>query len=180
MSIMFYLIIVLAGANDILATHFDLSINAITQFFRAALFIAPPITFYVTKRICLGLQRKDRELVLYGHESGRIVGSADGQYAEVHRPLDEPETWLRVQHDVHRPLEIEPAEDERGVRRPGYRADKLRQRVSRFFFEERVEPPTPAEVAAASQTVISEQVDGAADRSAIEAEEKAEAPITAE
>lgn len=180
MSIMFYVIIVLAGANDILATHFDLSINAVTQFFRGALLIAPPLTFYVTKRICLGLQRRDRDLVLYGHESGRIVRSADGQYAEVHRPLDEHETWLRVNYVVHRPLEIEPAEDERGVRRPGYRADKLRQRVSRFFFEERVEPPTPAEVAAASQTVISEQVEGAADGSAIEAEEKAEAPITAE
>jgi len=170
MSIMFYFIIVLAGANDILATHFDLSINAITQFFRAALFIAPPLTFYVTKRICLGLQRKDRELVLYGHESGRIVRSADGEYAEVHRPLDEHEVWLRVQHDVNRPLEIEPEEDARGVRRPGYRRDKLRQRVSRFFFEDRVEPPTPAEVAAASRTVVSEQVGAAEEAPAITAD----------
>src|SRR5690625_257383 len=164
MSIMFYFIIVLAGANDILATHFDLSINAITQFFRAALLIAPPITFYVTKRICLGLRRRDRDLVLYGHESGRIVRSAEGAYAEVHRTLDEHERWILVQHDVHRPLEIEPAEDERGVRRPGHRRDKLRQRRSRFFFEQPVVVPTPAvvapaEVAAANRTVITEEVE---------------------
>lgn len=157
MSIAFYLIIVLAGANDIIATHFDLSINAITQFFRTALFVVPPLAFYVTKRICLGLQRKDRDLALYGHESGRIVRSATGEYAEVHTPLTEHERWILVQHDSYRPLEIEPEYDEQGVRRKGYRKDKMRYRVSKFFFEERVEPPTPAEVAAASGTVVTAQ-----------------------
>ncbi|GAA3820231.1 cytochrome bc1 complex cytochrome b subunit [Cellulomonas soli] len=144
-----FFILILAGSNDLIATHFHLSINDITWTFRVLLFAAPAFTFWITKRICLGLQRKDRELVLHGHETGRVVRFASGEYIEVHRPLDEHERWLRVQHSPTRPIEIEPAEDSRGVRRKGYRLDAIRQRVSRVFYEDRVEPVTPAELAAA-------------------------------
>ena len=144
-----FVILILAGSNDLIATHFDLSINDIIQALRVLLFVAPASAFWITKRICLGLQRRDRELVLHGHETGRIVRFAHGEYVEVHRPLDEDERWLRVQHETRRPLEIEPAEDSRGVRRKGYRADRFRQRISRLFFDDRVEPVTPAELAAA-------------------------------
>ncbi len=142
-------ILVLAGSNDLIATQFMMSINQITWAFRVLIFVGPVIAFWATKRICLSLQRKDRELVLHGHETGRIVRFANGEYIEVHRPLDEQERWLRVGHDVQRPLEIDPPEDARGVRRKGYKADKRAQRLSRFFFEDRVEPVTPAELAAA-------------------------------
>ena len=144
-----FFVLILAGSNDLLATHFDLAINDITNVFRALLFVAPVVAFWATKRIALGLQRKDRELVLHGHETGRIVRFAHGEYVEVHKPLDDYERWLRVQHEPRRPIEILPAEDERGVRRKGYRRDLLRQRVSRFFYEDRVEPVTPRELAAA-------------------------------
>lgn len=144
-----FFILVLAGSNDLIATHFHLSINDITWTFRVLIFLGPWFAFWITKRICLSLQRKDRELVLHGHETGRIVRFASGEYIEVHKPLDEHERWLRVGHEPRRPIEIEPAEDSRGVRRPGYRKDKLRQRVSRMFYEDRIEPVTPAELAAA-------------------------------
>jgi ubiquinol-cytochrome c reductase cytochrome b subunit len=144
-----FVILVLAGSNDLIATHFHLSINDITWVFRVLIFVGPWFAFWVTKRICLGLQRKDRELVLHGHETGRIVRFASGEYIEVHKPLDAHERWIRVQHDAIRPLEIEPAEDSRGVRRKGYRVDRLRQRISKVFYEDRVEPVTPAELAAA-------------------------------
>ena len=144
-----FFILVLAGSNDLIATHFHLSINDITWVFRFLLFLGPWFAFWVTKRVCLGLQRKDRELVLHGHETGRIVRFASGEYIEVHKPLDAHERWIRVQHDGIRPLEIEPAEDSRGVRRKGYRIDRVRQRISKVFYEDRVEPVTPAELAAA-------------------------------
>jgi ubiquinol-cytochrome c reductase cytochrome b subunit len=143
-----FFILVLAGSNDLIATHFHLSINDITWAFRVLIFLGPWFAFWVTKRICLGLQRKDRELVLHGHETGRIVRFANGEYIEVHKPLDAHERWLRVQHDAIRPLEIEPAEDSRGVRRKGYTLDRMRQRLSETFYEDRVEPVTPAELAA--------------------------------
>jgi len=143
-----FFILALAGSNDLIATHFHLSINDITWAFRVLIFVGPWLSFVITKRICLGLQRKDRELVLHGHETGRIVRFASGEYIEVHKPLDAHERWLRVQHEAIRPLEIEPAEDSRGVRRKGYALDRIRQRVSQVFYEDRVEPVTPAELAA--------------------------------
>ncbi|WP_036959905.1 cytochrome b [Promicromonospora kroppenstedtii] len=144
-----FIILALAGSNDLIATHFALSINAITWVFRILFFVGPVFAYYVTKRICLGLQRKDRELVLHGHESGRIVRFANGEYIEVHTPLDEQERWLRVNYDAPAPLTIAPKTDARGVKRKGYGADKRWQGLSRFFYEDRVSPVTPAEVAAA-------------------------------
>jgi ubiquinol-cytochrome c reductase cytochrome b subunit len=142
-------VLILAGSNDLISTQFAMSINDITWTFRVLLFVLPAVTFWATKRICLGLQRKDRELVLHGHESARIVRFDNGEYVEVHTPLDEQERWLRVHHEPRRPVPLLPAEDARGVRRPGYRKDALRSRVSRFFYQDRVEPVTPAELAAA-------------------------------
>lgn len=164
-----FFVLILAGSNDLIATHFHLSINDITWTLRVMLFVAPAFAFWITKRICLSLQRKDRELVLHGHETGRIVRFASGEYIEVHKPLDEHERWLRVQHEPRRPLEIEPAEDSRGVRRPGYRKDKLRQRVSRMFYEDRVEPVTPAELSAAQSHGDHDALPGAAEHPEVEA-----------
>ncbi|HEY8717872.1 ubiquinol-cytochrome c reductase cytochrome b subunit [Pengzhenrongella sp.] len=144
-----FIVLILAGSNDLIATAFRLSIYDITWTFRALFFVGPVLAFWITKRIALGLQRRDRELVLHGHETGRIVRFAHGEYIEVHRPLDDHERWLRVNYTVRRPLEIAPEFDSRGVRRKGYRVDVLRQRLSKVFYEDRIEPVTPAELAAA-------------------------------
>jgi ubiquinol-cytochrome c reductase cytochrome b subunit len=149
MAIVFYGILWANGGNDIIATTFRVSINDLMWIFRFGLILLPPLAFWVTKRICLGLQRKDREIALHGRETGRIVRTADGEYFEVHEPLSDEDRWLLVQHDSYRPLELPPDEDENGVRRPGARKDRLRQKLSRFYFEDRVEPATPAEIAAA-------------------------------
>ncbi|PWJ49875.1 menaquinol-cytochrome c reductase cytochrome b subunit precursor [Quadrisphaera granulorum] len=140
-ALVFYVVMALAATNDLVATHFHISINDMTYVLRTLFFVGPPIAFWVTKRICLGLQRRDRELALHGRESGRIVRTADGEYFEVHEPLDVYERWNLVQH-----------EDEVVVPLPQGRAttlDKLRARLSAFFFEDRIAPVTPAELEAA-------------------------------
>lgn len=142
-----FIILALAGSNDLIATHFAMSINTITWIFRVAFFVAPVFAFMVTKRICLALQRKDRELVLHGHEAARLVRFESGEVIEVHKPLSDQERWLRVNYQAHAPLVIEPGEDARGVRRKDYAADKRWQALSRFFYEDRIEPVTPAEIA---------------------------------
>ncbi|GMA33978.1 hypothetical protein GCM10025876_01820 [Demequina litorisediminis] len=83
--------------------------------------------------------------MLHGHETGTIVRHEDGEYIEVHQPLDEQEVWLRVSHDDIAPLELEPEYNENGVRRPGYRWDRFKQALSRFYYEERISPVTKAE-----------------------------------
>jgi ubiquinol-cytochrome c reductase cytochrome b subunit len=149
MAIVFYILLLIGGGNDIIATHFMMSINDITNALRLLVFVAPPLAYWVTKRICLGLQRKDREKVLHGRETGRVFRTAEGEVFELHEPLNEYDRWLLVQHETGRPAELAPPTDDNGVRRPGASSDTWRRRISRFYFEDRVEPVTPAELEAA-------------------------------
>src|SRR5690606_30724543 len=125
--IVFYITMVIEGSNDIVAVMFGLSINDITIFMRFGVFILPVAAFWITKRLCLGLQRKDRELVLHGHETGRIVRHEHGEFIEVHEPLTDQELWVRVSYDNRKPLELEPEENEFGVRRKNYRWLRFRR-----------------------------------------------------
>jgi ubiquinol-cytochrome c reductase cytochrome b subunit len=144
-----YGVLMFAAGNDLMAIKLHLSINDITHILRAAFFIAPPIMYWVTKRICLSLQRRDRDLVLHGRETGRILRTAEGRFYEHHEPLDEFTRWNLVQHEQLRPVELEAATDENGVASPTARKDRARARLSRFYFTDRVEPVTPRELEAA-------------------------------
>jgi ubiquinol-cytochrome c reductase cytochrome b subunit len=150
MAISFYLLLWAGGGNDIIATHFRMSINDISNTLRVLVFAVPPLVFIVTKRVCLGLQRRDRDVVLHGVETGRVVRLPSGEFFEVHEPLAEQDRWILLQHDTHRPLPAPATTDEHGVRTPHSRAQRLRSRLSGFWFEDRIEGVTPAELAAAS------------------------------
>ena len=141
-ALVFYLAISLAATNDIIATHFDMSINDLTYVFRTMAIFGPPLAFWITKRVCMGLQRRDRDLALHGRESGRIVRTADGEYFEVHEPLAPAERWALVQQEEIRPLELDPSVKHSPV-------EKVRARLSSWFFEDRVTPVTPHELEAA-------------------------------
>jgi ubiquinol-cytochrome c reductase cytochrome b subunit len=87
MSITFYVVLLAAGGNDIFATTFHLSIQAEIWFFRVALFVLPPIMFKITKRICLGLQHHDEQMLHHGRETGIIRRLPSGEFIEVEEPL---------------------------------------------------------------------------------------------
>src|SRR3954465_1229889 len=88
-----------AGGNDILATHFHWSLNSITYFMRAAIFIVPAIVFYLTRRWCIGLQRSDSDRLLHGYETGIIMRSPEGGYSERHLPISETSAYtLTARH----------------------------------------------------------------------------------
>ncbi|MGL4172851.1 MAG: cytochrome bc1 complex cytochrome b subunit [Actinomycetota bacterium] len=148
MAIAFYVLMWAGGGNDLIAIVFGLSINDMTNVLRIAVFAIPPLVFVITKRICLGLQRRDRERALHGTETGRIVRKPDGEFIEVHQPLTPDERWLLVQHDTHLPLPAPAETDAYGVRSPGYQRERLRAKLSSFWFEDRIEPVTPSELAA--------------------------------
>lgn len=68
-----------------------------TWIFRIGFFVAPVMAFVVTRRICLGLQRRDQQVLEEGVESGLIMLRPDGSYAERHvRPPEETEAVLNV------------------------------------------------------------------------------------
>jgi quinol-cytochrome oxidoreductase complex cytochrome b subunit len=91
---LFYGILWGAASADIVSTEFSVSFEAIITTLQVALVIGPPLAFEVTRRVCIGLQRKDREIALHGHETGRIVRTPNGGYAEIHQPADEAERAL--------------------------------------------------------------------------------------
>jgi ubiquinol-cytochrome c reductase cytochrome b subunit len=148
MALTFYTLLWIGGGNDIVATHLKLSINDITYTLRLLVIALPPLVFMATKRICLGLQRKDREKVLHGRETGVLVRSEVGEYFEVHAPLEPQAQWVLVQHEVIRPKELEASIEGNGAKRRG-KGSGFRRRLAKFYFEDRVEPVTPTELAEA-------------------------------
>ncbi len=158
MAIVFYSLLWIGGGNDLVATTFDLSINAITWFLRIGLIVLPPLAFIITKRICLGLQRKDREKLLHGYESGRILRLPHGEFIEVHEPLPKAQqAVLASMIESHNaPLPAPAKTDANGVRNKRYRIEKLRSRLSNFYYRDAVAPPTMAEIEAGQAHVAHE------------------------
>ncbi|MBB5632023.1 ubiquinol-cytochrome c reductase cytochrome b subunit [Cryobacterium mesophilum] len=140
-GVTFYAVLWAAAASDILATHFHLTIEAVTHSLQALLILGPIIAYLIAKRVCLALQKKDREIALHGYESGRMIRLPGGEYHEVHQPLDDYERWRLVDYVDYKPLMIRP--DARGRISP---VQRVRAVLSRWFFEDRISPATRAEL----------------------------------
>ncbi|MGW7507788.1 cytochrome bc1 complex cytochrome b subunit [Streptomyces massasporeus] len=142
-----YAVLLIGGGNDIVATHLHLSINVITWFVRIGVFVLPVAAFIVTKKICMGLQRRDRAKVLHGRETGTVKRLPTGEYIEVHEPLAQAELHTLTQHEQHPPYEIGREVDARGVRRKVKRSERLRARLAHAMYgpDARIEKPTVAE-----------------------------------
>jgi ubiquinol-cytochrome c reductase cytochrome b subunit len=130
MALTFTIVALLNGGNDIISTTFDLTINQMMWFSRIGVIVLPPIAFIVTKRICLSLQAADRELVLHGRETGRLVRLPHGEFVEVHEPISPEKAWTLTSHEQLAPLEL-PEFDQAGVKRAGAIKNKIRNRISR-------------------------------------------------
>jgi ubiquinol-cytochrome c reductase cytochrome b subunit len=87
MALAFYVVLLLSGGNDVIADKFDISLNAMTWAGRIGMIILPPIAYVLTYRICLGLQKHDREVLEHGLETGVIRRLPHGEFIEVHQPL---------------------------------------------------------------------------------------------
>ncbi|GII76047.1 cytochrome bc1 complex cytochrome b subunit [Sphaerisporangium rufum] len=85
-SITFYGLLWLLGANDWISAKFHISLYQTTIFGRFAIFLGPALAYWITYRICLGLQRNDQAVLSHGVESGVIKRLPHGEYIEVHVP----------------------------------------------------------------------------------------------
>jgi len=139
------------GGNDFIATIFNVPINLITWSLRIGIFVVPPIVYLVTKRICLGLQHRERDKVMHGYETGVIQRLPSGEFVEVHAPLEIDEAYEMMSHERQEPHELAPDVDENGIPAPGRRKEKVRASMSEFYFDDVVQKPTPEEYAAAQQ-----------------------------
>jgi ubiquinol-cytochrome c reductase cytochrome b subunit len=87
MAVSFYVVLTLSGANDVIADKFNISLNAMTWGGRIAVLVVPPMAYWMTYRICLGLQQHDREVLVHGLETGIIRRLPSGKFEEIHQPL---------------------------------------------------------------------------------------------
>jgi ubiquinol-cytochrome c reductase cytochrome b subunit len=140
-GVLFYAALWGAASSDLIATHFQLSIEGVIHVNQALLILGPIIGYLVTKRVCLALMKKDREIALHGFESGRIVRLPGGEYIEVHQPVDEYERWKLVDFNDYQPLMIRP--NSRGQITA---VQRVRAAMSRWFFEDRIAPVSPKEI----------------------------------
>ncbi|MDF2562862.1 MAG: qcrB [Microbacterium sp.] len=143
-GVTFYAVLWAAASSDLIATHFWLTMEGVIHTLQALLILGPIVAYFVTKRMCLALQKKDREIALHGYESGRIVRLPGGEYIEVHQPVDEYERWKLIDNEVNEPLVVRP--NAQG-RIPWH--ENVRASISRWFFEDRLVPLTQAEIDAA-------------------------------
>ncbi|MGW6919347.1 cytochrome bc1 complex cytochrome b subunit [Kitasatospora sp. NPDC054939] len=142
-----YLILLAGGGNDLIATHFHLSINTITNAVRIGFFVLPVIVFVITKRWCLGLQRRDREKVLHGRESGVIKRLPHGEFIEVHTGLSQGDRYKFTAHEQPQPVVLPAEVDENGVARKAGLLARTRAQLSRGFYGEgsQIAKPTAEE-----------------------------------
>ncbi|MFJ9038384.1 cytochrome bc complex cytochrome b subunit [Streptomyces sp. NPDC102406] len=129
-----YAVLLVGGGNDIVALNLHLSINAITWAVRIGVFVVPVLAFVVTRRVCNGLQRRDRDKALHGRESGTIKRLPHGEYIEVHEPLTRAELYTLNCHEQPVPYELGPPVDANGVARKFTVRQRVRARLAKAMF----------------------------------------------
>jgi ubiquinol-cytochrome c reductase cytochrome b subunit len=142
-GVTFYAGLWAAASSDIIATHFQLSLESVTHAIQAWVVLGPFLAYFVAKRVCIGLMKKDREIVLHGYESGRIVRLPGGEYIEVHEQVDDYERWKLVDYEVYEPLMLRPNSQGKITG-----SARLRVRLSNWFFEDRIAPASRTELEA--------------------------------
>jgi ubiquinol-cytochrome c reductase cytochrome b subunit len=140
-AVLFYGVLWAEGANDVLADRFDVPLYTITWISRFAVFILPIGGYYITKRICLGLQRRDASLLTHGVEIGIIHQLPNGEFVEEERPLTEEERAVVDSKQVFKALPTPTEEDANGVPAPAARgALGWARAYANQAFTETVEP----------------------------------------
>ena len=143
-GVTFYAVLWAGAATDLIATNFQLSLNHVLTAMQILLLVGPIFAFWVTKRIALSLQRKDREIVLHGRETGRIIRMPHGEFIEVHEPLDKYEMYKLVDFKSYQPTLARPNSEGKITV-----AARVRASLSKFYFQDRVTPVGQVELAAA-------------------------------
>jgi ubiquinol-cytochrome c reductase cytochrome b subunit len=117
-AVVFYGVLWAEGANDVIADYLQIPLYTVTWIARVLVFVGPAVAFYVTRRICIGLQRKDTELLEHGLETGIIRQLPNGEFVEVHRPVNEEERAVLEAKKVPALMPAAGSEDENGVPAP--------------------------------------------------------------
>jgi ubiquinol-cytochrome c reductase cytochrome b subunit len=125
----FYGVLWIEGANDVIADKLQIPLYTITWIARVMVFAGPALAFAVTRRVCLGLQRKDNELLEHGLETGIVKQLPSGEFTEAHRPLDEEKRAVIEAKEVAALMPPPGSQDKHGVPAPASRGALGRARA---------------------------------------------------
>jgi ubiquinol-cytochrome c reductase cytochrome b subunit len=114
--VVFYGVLWAEGANDVLADDFHVPLYTVTWIARVLVIVGPVAAYVIASRICLGLQRKDAQMLEHGVETGIIRQLPDGGFTEVARPVTDEERAVLAARPAAGAL---PAPDANGVPAPG-------------------------------------------------------------
>jgi len=117
-TVAFYGVLWAEGANDVIADKLEIPLYTITWIARVLVFVAPAVAFWATRRICLGLQRKDAMELAHGYESGIIRQMPNGEFIEVHQPLPESDRAVLASRKEVPALPSPGATDANGIPAP--------------------------------------------------------------
>ncbi|MFD8531855.1 cytochrome bc complex cytochrome b subunit [Streptosporangium canum] len=138
-AVTFYGVLWLLGANDEIAAFFHVSLNWTTYAGRVLVFLGPALAYFITYRICLGLQRSDAAVIGHGVESGVIKRLPSGEYIEVHvAPNEAIEAHMRGKTAI--PMITGTDVDAGGIPPKGMRGPlgKLRAKLSKAYGGEKI------------------------------------------
>jgi ubiquinol-cytochrome c reductase cytochrome b subunit len=121
-----------AAGDDVLSDHLGLAVEDLVWVLRVGFFVLPVAAFFLTRRICVALQRSDRRKLRAGVPFGIAPQSPDGA-AAAQPGLAAPQPELSYT-PVSRPLS-----DEEKARLTAHRPDELIRPVPRHL----VPLPTP-------------------------------------
>jgi quinol---cytochrome-c reductase cytochrome b subunit len=115
-AVVFYGVLWAEGANDVLAGVFHVPLYTVTWIARVLVIVGPVAAYAVTRRVCLGLQRRDSETLEHGVETGIVRQLPDGGFTEAVRPVSDGERAVLAARPAAGAL---PAPDPSGVPAPG-------------------------------------------------------------
>jgi ubiquinol-cytochrome c reductase cytochrome b subunit len=130
-----------AGSADVVAHQLGFSFEHLVLAGQLTLLVGPIAAFSAARRASLALQKKDREILSHGYETGRLVRIPGGEVIDVHEPADAATRWRILARENHAPLPLRPQEDGRIPI-----ASRLRVQLSKAFYEDRLAPLPPSEL----------------------------------
>jgi ubiquinol-cytochrome c reductase cytochrome b subunit len=90
-TLSFYLVLFVAGGDDVLASTFGLSLQSMIHIFQASLLIVPVVSGYVTWRVCKELSRQ-RAHPIQRPVAGVVTRTVTGGYEVVGEPAGDGRT----------------------------------------------------------------------------------------
>ena len=105
--ITFYGLLWIGGGNDLVATHFGVSLNHVTWFLRFAVILGPVIAFWITRRwVAISLQARRQDRLLHGLETGIIVALPRRRVHREAQPISIYEAYSLTARDRLMPYEL--------------------------------------------------------------------------